>query len=165
MYVLISQTMPSRLTRDKELVLDAASVELLQVEMKITFSLRIFHPLFCKHQVCSDIQMATRKRNVFVTWFPVSWWALNKWQMLLSLQGQQRTHWIINQELFWVRREKQLNLFATSCINLQPSCWSAVQSIAVSRGWLVHSCIELWVDLAWPCVFRRLFFFLPLDLP
>lgn len=51
MYVLISQTMPSRLTQDKEFVLDAAFEELLQVKMKITFFLRIFHPLFCKHQV------------------------------------------------------------------------------------------------------------------
>ncbi len=103
--------------------------------------------------------METWNHNVFVTWFPVSCCALNKWQMLLSPQGQQRTHWIINHKPFWVRREKQLNLFATSCINLQPSCWSVVQSIMSSRGWWVCSCIELWVELLWPCLFLDTFFF------
>lgn len=85
--------------------------------------------------------METWNHNVFVTWFPVSRCALNKWQMLLSPQGRQRTCWIINHKPFWVRREKQLNLFATSCINLQPSCWSVVPSIMSSRGW--------WVQLHW----------------
>lgn len=101
--------------------------------------------------------METWNHNVFVTWFPVSCCALNKWQMLLSPQGRQRTRWIINHKPFWVWREKQLNLFATSCINLQPSCWSVVQSIMSSRGWWVCSCIELWVELLWPCLFLDTF--------
>lgn len=107
-------------------------------------------PVFCKQQVCQDFPAGTWNPNVFVTWFPESWSALNKWQMFVSPQGRWRTCWIINHKSFWAWGGTTIK-FATFCLNLKPSCWSALQSITSSWGCRLSRCNELWVELFWQC--------------